>query len=71
MVFGDVDLDATVPQVVRAAFTNNGQVRGLGLGSGCGWPERSPPSARSPPQVCLCGSRVFVHESVYAAFVPR
>ena len=26
VVFGDVDLATTVPQIVRAAFTNNGQV---------------------------------------------
>jgi aminomuconate-semialdehyde/2-hydroxymuconate-6-semialdehyde dehydrogenase len=45
-VFGDVDIDKTVPQVVRAAFTNNGQV-------------------------CLCGSRLFVHESIYSAFLTK
>ncbi|MEN0065876.1 MAG: aldehyde dehydrogenase [Myxococcota bacterium] len=44
VVFEDADLEHTVPTVVRAAFTNTGQI-------------------------CLCGSRLFVHRSQYADVV--
>ncbi len=40
IVFEDADLELAIPTVVRAAFTNTGQI-------------------------CLCGSRLLVHRSVY------
>ena len=46
LVFADADLDPTVPGLVRAGFTNQGQV-------------------------CLCSSRILVHESIFDAFADR
>jgi len=43
LVFADCDLERTAEQVVRSAFTNQGQI-------------------------CLCGSRVLVQESIYEPF---
>lgn len=40
LVFADADLDKTIPGLVRAGFTNQGQV-------------------------CLCSSRILVHESIH------
>jgi aminomuconate-semialdehyde/2-hydroxymuconate-6-semialdehyde dehydrogenase len=44
IVFGDADLDEALPNAVRAAFANQGQI-------------------------CLCGSRILVEDSIYDAFV--
>jgi aminomuconate-semialdehyde/2-hydroxymuconate-6-semialdehyde dehydrogenase len=46
IVFADADMDRAVPESVRAAFANQGEI-------------------------CLCGSRVFVEEPAYDAFVER
>jgi len=46
IVFGDVDLERVVPETVRAAFSNQGQI-------------------------CLCGSRVLVEETIYPQFLER
>uniref|UniRef100_A0A2P2I163 Aldehyde dehydrogenase family 8 member A1-like n=1 Tax=Hirondellea gigas TaxID=1518452 RepID=A0A2P2I163_9CRUS len=46
IVYEDCDLDATVPQLIKSAFINQGQV-------------------------CLCTSRIFVHESIYQEFLTR
>lgn len=46
VVFADADMDRAVPEAVRAAFTNQGQV-------------------------CLCGSRVLVEQSVFDEFTRR
>ncbi len=46
IVFADADIDEAIPQCVRAAFENQGQI-------------------------CLCGSRLFVEERVYPAFLER
>jgi aminomuconate-semialdehyde/2-hydroxymuconate-6-semialdehyde dehydrogenase len=43
IVFEDADIEKTVKEVVRSAFSNQGQI-------------------------CLCGSRILVHSSVYSAF---
>lgn len=44
VVFEDCDFDRTVNEVVRAAFSNQGQI-------------------------CLCGSRVFIHKNIFDSFV--
>lgn len=46
LVFADCDLDRAAREVVRGAFSNQGQI-------------------------CLCGSRVLVQDSIYAAFRER
>jgi len=46
LVFADADLDRTVPGLVRAGFTNQGQV-------------------------CLCSSRILVHEDLFDEFAER
>lgn len=46
IVFDDVDLDTTAREVVRAAFSNQGQI-------------------------CLCGSRILIQESIYSEFRQR
>jgi aminomuconate-semialdehyde/2-hydroxymuconate-6-semialdehyde dehydrogenase len=46
LVFDDADLDRTVPGLVRASFTNQGQV-------------------------CLCSSRILIHEDVFDAVANR
>lgn len=43
VIFADCDFDKTVEQVVRASFTNQGQI-------------------------CLCGSRILVEQSIYEKF---
>lgn len=43
IVFADCDLERTSSEIVRAAFSNQGQI-------------------------CLCGSRILVEESIYEAF---
>jgi aminomuconate-semialdehyde/2-hydroxymuconate-6-semialdehyde dehydrogenase len=46
IIFADADMSQAVPQSVRAAFANQGQI-------------------------CLCGSRMFVEESVHAAVIEQ
>jgi aminomuconate-semialdehyde/2-hydroxymuconate-6-semialdehyde dehydrogenase len=46
LVFADCDLDRTVREVARSAFTNQGQI-------------------------CLCGSRILVQDSIYDEFTSR
>ena len=46
IVFGDADLDAHLPSIVRSAFANQGEI-------------------------CLCGSRILVEESIYPMFLAR
>ncbi|TVQ41028.1 MAG: aldehyde dehydrogenase [Wenzhouxiangella sp.] len=46
LVFDDADLESTLPGLVRAGFTNQGQV-------------------------CLCSSRLLVHESIHDQLVSR
>jgi aminomuconate-semialdehyde/2-hydroxymuconate-6-semialdehyde dehydrogenase len=46
IVFADAEMSLTLPGIVRASFTNNGQV-------------------------CLCGSRLLVEESIYDEFVNK
>lgn len=46
LIFDDADLERAVPESVRAAFANQGEI-------------------------CLCGSRIFVHQSIFDAFVER
>lgn len=46
LVFADADLDLAVDEVVRSAFSNQGQI-------------------------CLCGSRILIQESIYAQFRDR
>lgn len=43
IVFPDVDIEATVKEVFRSSFSNQGQI-------------------------CLCGSRIFVHQDIYEPF---
>jgi aminomuconate-semialdehyde/2-hydroxymuconate-6-semialdehyde dehydrogenase len=43
VIFPDVDIEATVKEVFRSSFSNQGQI-------------------------CLCGSRIFIHDSIYEAF---
>ncbi|MFK8011455.1 MAG: aldehyde dehydrogenase [Marinicellaceae bacterium] len=43
LVFADCDFEETVSEVVRAAFSNQGQI-------------------------CLCGSRIYIEQSIYAKF---
>jgi len=44
ILLDDAPLDSIMDEIVRASFTNSGQV-------------------------CLCGSRILVHESIYEAFI--
>lgn len=44
VVFEDCEFERTVSEVVRAAFSNQGQI-------------------------CLCGSRIFVHKTIFDSFV--
>jgi len=46
LVFDDADLDKTIPGLVRAGFTNQGQV-------------------------CLCSSRILVHEAIHDQLADR
>lgn len=46
LIFADADLERAIPESVRAAFANQGEI-------------------------CLCGSRVFVHEPIFDDFVER
>ena len=46
ILFADADLDVALPGIVRAAFTNQGQI-------------------------CLCGSRILVEQSLLPEFLPR
>ena len=43
IVFPDVDIEATVKEIFKSSFSNQGQI-------------------------CLCGSRIFVHQKIYDAF---
>jgi len=43
IVFSDVDIEATVKEIFKSSFSNQGQI-------------------------CLCGSRIFVHQKIYDAF---
>ncbi len=44
IILQDADLETNMPQIVRSAFLNQGQV-------------------------CLCGSKILVHESIYSKFL--
>jgi aminomuconate-semialdehyde/2-hydroxymuconate-6-semialdehyde dehydrogenase len=46
IILDDADIKTNMPQIVRTAFLNQGQV-------------------------CLCGSRILVHESIYSDFLER